>query len=57
MDRTRLMMPYTNLPTYFLGEALLTATYILHRVEYIAKSLAPYEIWTKHKSDLSKLKA
>ena len=32
LDMTRSMMAQANLPTYFWGDALLTAAYILNRV-------------------------
>ena len=56
LDMVRSMMAYADLPIHFWGEALSTAAYILNRVETKAKPLTPYELWTGHKPDLSKLK-
>ena len=45
LDMTRSMMAQANLPISFLGDALLTAAYILNRVPSQFVSSTPYELW------------
>ena len=50
------MMSQTNLPLYFWGYALETATFTLNRVPSKSMEKTPYEIWTGKRPSLSFLK-
>ena len=49
-------MAQANLPIFYQGDALLTASYVLNRVFSKSITFTPYELWTERKSDLSNLK-
>lgn len=40
-------MTHADLPTHFLGKALLIAAYILDRAEIKTKPFTLYEIWLR----------
>ena len=50
-------MAQANLPIFYLGDALLTATYVLNRVPSKFVTSTPYELWTGRKLNLSNLKS
>ncbi|KAF7802050.1 hypothetical protein G2W53_041161 [Senna tora] len=56
LDMIRSMMAQANLPISYWGDALLTATFILNRVPSTSVASTPYELWMKHKPDLSILR-
>uniref|UniRef100_A0A2N9GH76 Integrase catalytic domain-containing protein n=1 Tax=Fagus sylvatica TaxID=28930 RepID=A0A2N9GH76_FAGSY len=56
LDMVRSMMAQANLPISFLGDALLTAAYILNRVPSQSVSSTPYELWKGEKPNLEHLR-
>ena len=56
LDMVRSMMCQTDLPLYFWGHALLTATHTLNVVPSKSVEKTPYELWTGKTPDLSYLK-
>ena len=46
-------MAQEKLPISFWGDALMTATYILHRVPSKSVPSTPYELWKETKPDLN----
>ncbi|GAV76144.1 hypothetical protein CFOL_v3_19619 [Cephalotus follicularis] len=53
----RSMMAQANLPISFLGDALLTAAYILNRVPSQSVSSTPHELWNNQKPNLNHLRS
>jgi hypothetical protein len=56
LDMVRSMMAQANLPISFLGDALLTAAYILNRVPSQLVSSISYELWKGEKPNLEHLR-
>lgn len=56
LDMVRSMMGFTELPAYLWGHALLTAAYLLNRVNTKAVDSTPYELWHSRKPNLKHLK-
>ena len=56
LDMVRSMMAQANLPICFLGDALLTAAYILNRVPSQSISSTPYELWKDKNANLEHLR-
>jgi hypothetical protein len=51
------MLYHSNFTTAYLGEAVLTATYLQNRLPTKAiLNNTPYELWTGHKPNLSHLR-
>lgn len=50
MDMIRYMMPYSDLPLFFWGEALHTAIYLLNHSPPKSVKVTPYELWKKQKT-------
>ena len=48
-------MAQANLTISFLGDALLTAAYVLNRVPSKSVPSTPYELWNGNKPDLGNL--
>ena len=56
LDMVRSMMSQTDLPLFFWGYALETATFTLNRVPSNAVEKIPYDIWIGKRPSLSFLK-
>ena len=56
LEMIRSMMMQANLPISYLGDALMTATYILNRVPSKSVPSTPYELWTGEKPNLDNLR-
>ena len=55
MDMVRFMMAQASLPISFLGDALLTAAYLLNRIPSKSVELTPYELWSRNMPNLGHL--
>ena len=56
LNMVRSMMAQANLPIFYWGDALLTATYTLNYVPSKSITTTLYELWTGQKPNLSYLK-
>ncbi|GFP93482.1 retrovirus-related pol polyprotein from transposon tnt 1-94, partial [Phtheirospermum japonicum] len=56
LDMVRSMMGFTKLPPYLWGHALLTAVYLLNRVNTKAVNSTPYELWHSRKPSFKHIK-
>uniref|UniRef100_A0AAG5DSQ9 Integrase catalytic domain-containing protein n=1 Tax=Anopheles atroparvus TaxID=41427 RepID=A0AAG5DSQ9_ANOAO len=55
-EMARCMLLDAALPKRYWGEAVLTAAYLQNRLPSKSTDLTPYELWTGHKPDMSKLR-
>ena len=56
LDMVQSMMDFSSLSISFCGYALELACYVLNKVSSTSVNKIPYEIWTRHKSVLLRLK-
>jgi len=56
-DMIRSMTAYANLAISFLGDALVTAKYILNRVPSKSVPATPYELWHVRKASFDHLQS
>lgn len=56
LDMVRSMMAHAHLPTFFWGDALLTAVYVLNKVPSKSVFKTPYELWNGRKRSLGDLR-